>query len=80
MSTWLLGDRVKFVGDYEVPASVESAPIPRLKAGTEGVVVKVKTDAIWVSVVGLEHPVTLWFPDAFPDAFAKTTLVEKTAR
>jgi ribosomal protein L21E len=74
---WHVGDRVRFVGDYVLPASPESVPHPEAKAGATGVVVKVKSDCIWVRVAGGAESVTLWFPDAFPDTFAKTTLVER---
>ena len=67
--------RVRFVGDYRLPVSPETLEVPTVDAGTEAVVVRCLKDSIWVEVEGVAQPVTLWFPNAFPDSFCKTDLI-----
>lgn len=75
-STWNVGDRVRFVGTYEVPGPAEVVTLPRLEVGTRGVIVEVRADRVLVEVAGVERPIPVWFPEAFPDDFAKTTLLQ----
>jgi hypothetical protein len=77
--TWRVGERVRFVGAYAIPCSPESLDSPNVEAGAVGVVVRVNRDSIWVEVARDPKPVTvtLWFEEAFPDDFAKTTLLSR---
>jgi|CXWL01.1.fsa_nt_gi hypothetical protein len=74
---WKVGDRVRFIKDYELPISPEEAPVPRVDKGAQGTVVRVNPDSIWVQPDGFSTSVTLWFPEAFPDPVAKTDSIER---
>jgi len=72
-----LGDRVRLRGPYRLPIPPEIHQAPELPKGTQGTVVRCLADSLWVQMDGHEAPVTFWFPDAFPETFAKTSLLEK---
>lgn len=74
---WKRGDRVRFVKRYELPVSPENYSVPAVLPGTQGTVVRVNAESIWVQLDGSDQSVTLWFPDAFPDELAKVNLVER---
>jgi hypothetical protein len=75
-ASWTLGQKVKFVRDYRLPAPPEYVDAPQVPAGTVGMVVRCFDNSIWVQVPGLSTPVTVWFEAAYPDADAKTDLLE----
>lgn len=76
-AAWKVGQKVRFLGAYQLPISAEDNPVQPVPAGARGVVVRVNPESIWVRVDGRADSVTLWFPGAFPDDVAKTSLLEK---
>lgn len=75
--SWKVGDEVELVRDYELPVPAEILNAPKVPAGTRGTVVRKTADSVWVQMSGYEEPLTFWAPDAFPESFAKTTLLKR---
>ena len=75
--SWKVGDRVELVRDYELPVPAEILAVPKVPAGTRGTVVRKTAETVWVQMVGYTTPLTFWTADAFPERFAKTTLLKR---
>jgi hypothetical protein len=72
-----VGDRVRLLADYRLPIPSETLPLPAVRKGSQGTVVKRSKDSLWVQVDGVSTPLPFWEPGAFPEDFAKTTSLRR---
>jgi hypothetical protein len=73
---WPIGQKVRFVREYDMHLPPEIFDWPCVAAGTEGVIVRRFPDSLRVKVAGADEEVTVWFDDAYPDEGGKVDILE----